>query len=169
MAQDELYHQAATEFGAALERLARAYENDHDRRRDLVQDIHVALWRSLGGFDGRCSLRTWVYRVAHNTATTHAIRDRRHKSMQWLRLEALEDAPDPAPPPDQRLALDRLLDLVQRLEPHDRQVILLYLEGLDAASIAEVTGLTPSNVAVKVHRIKAALARRFHRRQSNGD
>jgi RNA polymerase sigma-70 factor (ECF subfamily) len=75
--QDELYQKAAEIYQAALERLARAYEADADVRRDLLQDIHIALWRSFEGFDGRCSLRTWVYRVAHNTAASHVIRQRR--------------------------------------------------------------------------------------------
>jgi RNA polymerase sigma-70 factor (ECF subfamily) len=50
--QDELYRETAGSYGAAMERLARAYEADPDRRRDLVQDIHVALWRSFAAFDG---------------------------------------------------------------------------------------------------------------------
>ena len=71
--QARLYSDVAEEFGGALERLARAYEGDSDRRRDLLQEIHVALWRSLARFDGRCSMRTWVYRVAHNVATSRVI------------------------------------------------------------------------------------------------
>jgi DNA-directed RNA polymerase specialized sigma24 family protein len=58
-ARDALYEQAAREFGGALQRLGRAYEADPDRRQDLLQDIHIALWRSFATFDGRCSLRTW--------------------------------------------------------------------------------------------------------------
>ena len=50
--QDELYHESAATYGAALERLARAYEADADLRRDLLQDIHVELWRSFQTFDG---------------------------------------------------------------------------------------------------------------------
>jgi DNA-directed RNA polymerase specialized sigma24 family protein len=57
--QDELYQEAADSYGAALERLASGYEANPDRRRDLVQEIHLALWRSFGSFDARCSLRTW--------------------------------------------------------------------------------------------------------------
>src|ERR1700733_4299062 len=76
--QDERYRGAAAEYGPALERLARAAEADPTERRDLLQEIHIALWRSLAGFDGRCSLRTWVYRVAHNTATSQVIRRRAH-------------------------------------------------------------------------------------------
>jgi RNA polymerase sigma-70 factor (ECF subfamily) len=73
--QDERYSAAAMEHGAALQRLARATEANPERRRDLLQDMHVALWRSFAGFDGRCSVRTWVYRVAHNVAA-------RFRSMQ---------------------------------------------------------------------------------------
>jgi DNA-directed RNA polymerase specialized sigma24 family protein len=54
--QDELYRETAETYGGAMERLARAYEADADLRRDLVQEIHVALWRSFRGFDGRCSV-----------------------------------------------------------------------------------------------------------------
>ena len=63
---------------------------------------------------------------------------------------------------DERRVLDRLLALVQHLKPMDRQVMVLYLEGTDAASIGEVTGLTASNVATRIHRIKQLLSRRFH-------
>jgi RNA polymerase sigma-70 factor (ECF subfamily) len=162
--QDERYREAAGAFGAALERLARAYEPDPDTRRDLLQEIHVALWRSLARFDGRCSTRTWVYRVAHNTATSHALR-RRRRTPALVSLDEAADAPDTRDGEremDERRVLDRLLALVQRLTPIDRQVIVLYLEGVDAASIGEVTGLSPANVSTKVHRIKQLLVRRFH-------
>ncbi len=161
--QDDLYHDVARQFGAALERLARAYEADADLRRDLLQDIHVALWRSLAAFDGRCSLRTWVYRVGHNVAATHVLRQRR-RAQGLVDLEELENLPDEASGPqaaDRSHALDRLLQLIQRLNPLDRQLILAYLEGFDAASIGEITGLSPGNVATKIHRIKHLLARRF--------
>ena len=165
MGQDDLYQEAAATHGAALERLARAYEADPDKRRDLSQEIQLAVWRSFEGFDGRCSLRTWVYRVAHNAATSHVIRQRRAKSQTLVSLEELENLPDHTADglgADQRLALDRLLALIQQLKPLDRQVILSYLEGMDAASIGEVTGISPGNVATKIHRIKNILARKFH-------
>src|SRR5580658_2549126 len=77
VSQNSLYEQTVETFGPALDRLARAYELDADARRDLLQDIHLQLWRSFAYFDQRCSLRTWVYRVAHNVATRHVMRQRR--------------------------------------------------------------------------------------------
>jgi RNA polymerase sigma-70 factor (ECF subfamily) len=161
--RDALYEQAAHEYGAALQRLARAYEADADRRQDLLQDIHIALWRSLSTFDGRCSLRTWVYRVAHNVATSAVIRRRAH-SPTWLTLDEIASPPDAYDGErafNRQHALDRLYALIYTLKPADRQVILMYLEGLDAASIGEISGMSPGNVATKVHRIKQVLARRF--------
>ncbi|HUI41935.1 MAG TPA: RNA polymerase sigma factor [Terriglobia bacterium] len=162
--QDGLYEEAAAGYGAALGRLARAYEADPEVRRDLLQDIHIALWRSFEGFDGRCSLRTWIYRVAHNAAASHVMRQRRTGSQVLVGLEELENLADEREgerAAGRRHALERLLELIERLKPLDRQVILSYLEGLDAASIGEITGISPGNVATKIHRIKSILARRF--------
>jgi RNA polymerase sigma-70 factor (ECF subfamily) len=168
--RDELYQEAAAAHGAALERLARGYEADPDRRRDLLQEIHLALWQSFAGFDGRCSVRTWVYRVAHNVATSHVIRDHRLYS-RLVGLDILETLPtsdDRESDVDHRNALEKLLKLIHQLKPLDRQVILSYLEGLDAASIAEVVGISPGNVATKIHRIKDILARRFREGGNHG-
>jgi len=64
-------------------------------------------------------------------------------------------------------ALARLTDLIRQLLPIDRQVILSYLEGMDAEAISELTGLSPSNVATKIHRIKEILRKRFDSRGSD--
>jgi RNA polymerase sigma-70 factor (ECF subfamily) len=162
--REQRYAQAVADFGAALERLARGYERDPDKRRDLLQEIHIALWRSLARFDGRCSMRTWVYRVAHNTATSKVLRPQTN-APTIVAVDELESLADVAPDEqalDRQRTLERLHALIQRLKPLDRQVMLLYLEQLDAASIAEITGLSAANVATKVHRIKQILVRRFH-------
>ena len=165
---ESLYAEVATEFGGALERLARAYEQDPDRRRDLLQEIHIALWRSLARFDGRCSTRTWVYRVAHNVATSFVLRPKAHARI-FVAIDDLESFPETTDAEDRidrQHALDRLHALIRQLRPVDRQVMLLYLEQVDAAAIAEITGLSAVNVATRIHRIKRVLTRRFHERVS---
>ena len=161
--QDALYEQAVTELGTMIRRLSCGYEADRDRRRDLLQDIHLELWRSLGSFDGRCALRTWVYRVAHNVAASHIVRERRTTG-RLVNLEALDPEPvlvDEETQAEQRHAAQKLLALIHRLRPADRQIILLYLEDESAAEIAEVTGLSPSNIATKIHRIKKLLHQQY--------
>ena len=115
-----------------------------------------------GLFDRRCSLRTWVYRVAHNVATGHVIRQSRIRN-KLVSIEEIESMPggDHELASGQNLALERLSKLIQRLKPLDRQIIVSYLEGMDASSIGEITGLSPANIAMKVHRIKNILKRWF--------
>ncbi len=162
--RERLYEDAVRMYGSALDRLARAYEADSEARRDLLQEIHLILWRSLESFDARCSLRTWIYRVAHNVASSHIDAGRRSKARQLVDIDGMDvtdDKVDAASLADRRIALERLMALIRELKPLDRQVVLLFLEGVDAREIAEVTGLTPGNVATKVHRIKTILTRRF--------
>ena len=161
--QADLFEQAIAENSSSLGRLARSYEADADKRRDLLQQIQIAIWRSLPSFNGGCSLRTWVYRVAHNVAASHVLRAKRSSS-RLVDLEGLEEEPNSI---DGQAQVERadsvavLLDLIQRLKPLDRQIILLYLEGERAADIGDVTGLTEGNVATKIHRIKKILQRQF--------
>ena len=160
--QDRLYQEVLNDYAAAIDRLARAYEFNDEDRRDLVQEIHFAIWRSLAAFNGNCSLRTWLYRVAHNTATSHIIR-RRRTNENLVSLHETETRADQPPADialDEHQRLDRLFHFIQKLNPLDRQLIVLYLEDLDAAAIAEITGISPGNVATRIHRIKNLLARR---------
>lgn len=160
--RDRLYAEAAETLGPALARLARAVERDAERARDLEQDIHLALWRSFDGFAGDCALSTWAYRVAHNVAASHALNGAR--AARLVGLEEVADLPaadNPEHAAGEAHALARLHNLIARLTPDDRAVILLYLEGLDARQIGEITGLTANHIGVKVHRIKTLLARRF--------
>jgi RNA polymerase sigma-70 factor, ECF subfamily len=164
--QDSLYEQAAEIYSSALDRVARAYELDPEIRRDLLQEIHFHLWRSFSTFDQRCSLRTWVYRVAHNVATSHVIRQRRIRD-RLVNLEDIENTEHFADSTRNELALsqnqvfERLSTLIQRLKPLDRQIIVCYLEGMPASAISEITGLSPANIGMKVHRVTKLLRRWF--------
>jgi len=163
--QDVLFQDAITRYGPALDRLVRAYEADPEKRRDLSQEVQLAVWRSFDRFEARCSLRTWVYRVAHNTAANYIVRQRRANISNLSTLEEIESSPDPADhqrTAEERIALDRLMQLIHGLKPMDRQVMLLYLEDMDAESIGEITGISAGNVRVLIHRAKNILARQFH-------
>jgi RNA polymerase sigma-70 factor (ECF subfamily) len=88
--REGLYEEAVSTHGPALNRLARAYEADPELRRDLLQEIHLALWRSLESFQSRCSLRAWIYRVAHNVAASHIVTNRRQKTHQLLSIDDVQ-------------------------------------------------------------------------------
>jgi RNA polymerase sigma-70 factor, ECF subfamily len=162
--QDQRYLSVAVEYSDALARLARGYEADRDQRQDLLQEIHLAIWRSMAAFDGRCSERTWVYRVAHNAAATYVARQRRGNIRRLATLEDLTTSFDSNSLEDaasEQQTILRLTEVVQALNPLDKQVMLLYLEDLDAAGIGEITGLSAGAVATKVHRIKTVIKKRL--------
>ncbi len=163
------FRAVTAEYGPALQRLCRGYEADEGRQQDLVQEILVALWQALPSFEGRASLRTWVYRVAHNVAVSHVVKRQRDRLARAVPLEDDALVASAIREAEGRDAVSRLAALVRALRPADAQVILLYLEGLEHEAIAEVTGMSPGHVAVKVHRIKAALASAFEPTATQGD
>jgi RNA polymerase sigma factor (sigma-70 family) len=157
--RDDRFVRLLREHDRALRRLASSYERDPARQQDLVQDIWLAVWQALPRFRGDCSERTFVFRIAHNRAVSHIDYSRRRH------VETLdEDAPFAAPGPDPELSLsqqqryERLRDAVQDLPIALRQVVVLTLEGMSNADVADIVGISENNVAVRLTRARAALA-----------
>jgi RNA polymerase sigma-70 factor (ECF subfamily) len=136
-----------------LRRLCAAYMQEVPDRQDLFQEIALALWTAWPRFRAAASERTWLYRVAHNVALTYASKRRRqHRSEQPLQTTT----PDPACSDHSRhLAL---LQSIRQLDAVDRQIVLLYLEGLSAREIEETTGMTANNIGVRLTRLRHKLA-----------
>lgn len=131
---------------AALVRLARHYAGPDDWQ-DLRQEMHLQLWRSFATFHGRAERSTWVYRVALNTALSHR---RKPKPLHQSLDPALEPG-DAGAPGDPMRVLETFL---ASLDPVQRGVLLLDLEGLEREQIADVLGLTPAAVAVRMTRLR---------------
>ncbi|WP_129642985.1 RNA polymerase sigma factor [Peristeroidobacter agariperforans] len=168
-AADRLFARAVAEFGPAIARIAYANEANRELRADLQQEIYFELWRSFAIFDGRCSLGTWVYRVAHNMAARHVTRRQRLSHRELCNLEEIIEPIDPhdaARQLDDEQRLGLLNTLIGQLKPLDRQIVLLYLDDLDTAQISEVTGLSMSHVGVKIHRAKRLLVQLYEGHQS---
>ena len=160
--QHDLYRKAGEKFAPAIARLARAMEYDGEKARDLEQDIHCELFRSFSRFEGQCALKTWVYRVAHNVAAEHRLRESRRKPA--VALDEIEDLPEPGDAERsaaENHAVARAQAIIRSLPTLDAQVMLLWLEGESGKDIADVTGLSPGSVATRIHRLKAALASKF--------
>ena len=141
-------------YAAPLRRLCAVYATDPADREDLFQDICLAIWRALPAFRGDASERTWLYRIAHNVALTWQTRSRRRHSRE-APLDS--DVGMEAPPGLRQLALRQA---IASLSAADRTLTLLWLEGLTAAEIEAVTGIKAPTVAVRLSRIRKALATR---------
>ncbi|MGY1459229.1 MULTISPECIES: RNA polymerase sigma factor [unclassified Luteimonas] len=138
---------------AAITRLARRYAGPDDWQ-DLAQDMQLQLWRSFRDFDGRALVSTWVYRVALNTAMSHLRKPRR----EHVPLDVAPERGDTGHAVDPMDVLDDFLSL---LDPVQRGILLLDLEGLPREQVAEVLGLTPNAVAVRMTRLRQLFERRF--------
>lgn len=168
LSQDALWLEASRRHGRDVARFVAGYEREPARRQELLQEVQLALWQSFASFRGQCSLRTWVYRIAHNTGASHIQRSLRAVDRDPVVLDDIEETAvgdEGLATTERRLDLERVFALIHRLGPLDREVMLLYLEDLDAAGIGEVTGLSASNVATKVHRIKKLLAQQLGARE----
>jgi RNA polymerase sigma factor (sigma-70 family) len=156
---DERYDGILRREGAALRRVAAAYEAEPARREDLFQEICLAIWQALPRFRGEASERTFVFRIAHNRGLTH--RSRRRPAASAAELAEAESVADPRPGPEAEVRdvqrRERLRAAVLALELEPRQVISLTLEGLSPKEIAEVLGITENNVAVRLSRARRAL------------
>ena len=156
-----VFERVTAQHGAALRRTCRGYERDPNRQEELLQEIWLALWTALPAYEGRSSVRTFVYRVAHNTAVKHIHREARAPRSSEIDIETLAQHLASAEAQlDRRRARQILAESIRALPDLDRQLVLLHLEGLTGRDIAEVTGLSPSNVTTRLSRIRTALARK---------
>ncbi|MGH7572576.1 MAG: RNA polymerase sigma factor [Gemmatimonadota bacterium] len=155
-------------FQALLERnrgivlkVARTYCRDPEDRRDLAQEIAAQLWRAYPRYDETRSYSTWMYRIALNVAISH-VRSASHRQRLVASLDddALSEIPDPTPhEPDDRLRA--LYRVIERLDGLDRALMLLYLEDRSYREIAEVLGISETNVATKLSRLKQRIRDEF--------
>lgn len=159
-ALEQQFDRIIGEYGAAVSRLAYGYEAVASIREELVQEIALAIWQALAHFRGECSERTFVYRIAHNRGLSHVWRRRPpHEPLEDL--EEANQPIDPRPHPEETITRadqrEQLMSAIQSLPAMHRQMIVLMLEGLSHAEIAEVVGITENNVAVRLTRARKAL------------
>jgi len=151
-------------YGAALKRLSAAYVRDPGARDDLFQEIALALWIALPGFRGEASERTWLYRIAHNTASTHLHRMRRRGERERQPRETDQEPAADSTPGDELEQADqqqRLFSALRELPTLDFQIVTMHLAELSYAEIADVVGLTQTNVGARLSRVRKTLAKRI--------
>ena len=137
-------------------KVVSVYARHPEDRHDLTQEICVQLWRSFPSFDAkRAQFSTWMYRVALNVAISQMRRPlRQEEPLDPQELEALGGTAEIA---EQDERLDALYGFIDQLDPLNRALILLYLEDRSYAEIAEILGISETNVATKISRIKQKL------------
>jgi RNA polymerase sigma-70 factor (ECF subfamily) len=152
--QKQIFDEWLSEHKGILFKIIRAYAfNPHDQE-DLFQEISLQVWKSIPEFRGESKASTWIYRVALYTATV------------WVRKEKTRPPTQPLADVEHALSVTNrprdersewLYQQIGQLEPIDRSVCLLLLDGFSYKEMADILGISTSNIGVKVHRIKQHL------------
>ncbi|MEO6227763.1 MAG: sigma-70 family RNA polymerase sigma factor [Thermomonas sp.] len=150
-------------FSALLQRhagivfkVANTYARGSDDRADLAQEIAAQLWRAWPGLDPARNATTWMYRIALNVAISHVRSNSvrlRHDAIP-LDDELHDIADGNAADPETEQHLQQLQRFIARQAPLDRALLLLYLEERGQREIAEILGISESNVSTKIGRLK---------------
>lgn len=135
-------------------KVSRIYFIDTSEREDAVQEMMYQLWKSYPGFDWRSKFSTWMYRVCLNTALTYRKKNIKEGS-ESLSLSHLQIAEQNNQQQEENLNM--LTQAIAALHPLNKAIVLLYLDDLSYKEIATITGLTKSNVSVRLVRIKKEL------------
>jgi RNA polymerase sigma-70 factor (ECF subfamily) len=157
--QNEHFESWLSTHGAMFHHVVNGFAEGVDRD-DLMQELLLAVWRAVPAFRQGAQTSTFIYRVAHNAALTW----RRTRKNYQRRLERLEtqSAVEPPTAPEtsarEREALDLVYTHIRALPPLERSLILLQLDGVSYAQIAEIHGLTETNVGAKLSRLKQKLS-----------
>ncbi len=135
-------------------KVAYTYSQPGEDCEDLIQDIAVQLWRSFPGYDPSRKFSTWMYRVALNVAISN-LRRTGQRNPKFVSIDG-EDVPElaapEAPESDERIAF--LNQFISQQDPLNRALLLLYLEEYSYREIADVLGISETNVATKISRLK---------------
>jgi RNA polymerase sigma factor (sigma-70 family) len=150
-----------TQHKGVIYKVANSYCKDSDDRKDLVQEIILQLWRSFPSFNASVKISTWMYRVALNVAISFYRRDAKRKNVTTeLSDNLIEIIPDEEPGETEG-QLTKLQQFISELKELDRALMILYMEEKSQREIADILGLSESNVSTKVDRIKQKLRERF--------
>ncbi|MGB3466638.1 MAG: sigma-70 family RNA polymerase sigma factor, partial [Cyclobacteriaceae bacterium] len=126
---------------------------DAEELKDFVQEVTIQLWRSHEKFENRAKVSTWVYRVTLNVCLSMAKKNKRTVvAVPLINSNYSEDIDE-----TEKEQIELLYNTIRRLKEGDRAIVLLYLEDKSYKEIAEILGITVSNVGVKVNRLKNQL------------
>ncbi len=157
-ALQDTFQALVDEHKKILYKVCNSYCRNRDDRDDLAQEIIVQLWRSFEAFDDRVRFSTWMYRIALNVAISFYRREStRTRYVVADESHLMEAAATENQPEDIRL----LYEFIAELDPLNKALVLLYLDGSSYQEIAEVLGISETNVATKISRLKRTMQQTF--------
>ncbi|MFP3834007.1 RNA polymerase sigma factor [Chryseobacterium sp. SIMBA_028] len=136
-------------------RLCMGYVNDTELAQDLAQETFIIVWQQLSKFRNESSVGTWIFRIASNNCLRQIEKEKRFTKTD-LPINLEEKKQESMEP-----QIQMLYQFISELQETDRIIISLELEEVKQAEIANIIGLSESNIRVKIHRIKEKLTQKF--------
>jgi RNA polymerase sigma-70 factor (ECF subfamily) len=163
--REAIYRTWMERHAAAVARAVAVYERDPSERQDLVQEIWIAIWKSLPSFRGESSERTFIFRIVHNRSVSHVDRRVRDRGITGDVPDVHDELADPLQRVSANEEFERLLGMIHQLPMMDRQLLQLSLEGMKQREIGDVLGISENNVAVRLNRAREKLRKLLEERQ----
>jgi RNA polymerase sigma factor (sigma-70 family) len=142
-------------------KVARSYGKNEEDREDLFQEIIIQLWRSFDRYDDQYKLSTWMYRIALNVAISFYRKQRRRIASESPLTESMVDVAGDEPNSDLESNINLLQQFINELNELEKALMILYLESKSYKEIAEILGISETNVATKISRVKNQLKQKF--------
>ena len=162
--EDNVFLSVIEQHKGIIYKIANSYCKNTEDRKDLIQEIVFQLWRSFGRYNDQYKYSTWLYRIALNVAISFYRKDsKRTDRTSGLTADIIivaEEKEDTGP------QLQLLQRFISELPELDRAIMILYLEEKSYREIADILGLTETNIATKISRIKNKLKNKFSTIQS---
>lgn len=159
MSKTAEFTQLISENEGAIFKITSVYTDDRDSQKDLYQEIVLQLWNSFDAFKGASKRGTWLYRVALNTAISYLRKSKKHKVLVPIDQVVLDITEAQDTSFEERLKT--LYAQIRELGSLEKGIILLYLEDKSYDEISVITGLSVTNVATRLSRIKSKLKKQI--------
>lgn len=160
--KEQLFAGIIDENKDRIYRICCYYLSNQYDREDLYQEILIQIWKSLKNFNNNSKISTWIYRIAVNTSITYIVKKRKTNKVKLFENIECNEPDDTENKMEEKLTLEKNLNklhaCISRLPLVERTVISLYLSDLKSYEVATITGLSESNVRVKIYRIKKQLS-----------
>ena len=142
-------------------KVANSYCENVEDRKDLIQEIIIQLWKSFDEYDDNYKYSTWMYRISLNVAISFYRKENSRKKISNPITEGILNFTDEESHEDKESDLGILKQLILELKDLDKALMLLYLEEKGHKEISEIIGISETNVATKIYRIKNVLRQKF--------
>lgn len=145
------FHELVKAHKSTIYSVCYMFSSDPDEVNDLFQDSLINIWKGLGSYAGQSSLKTLLWRITLNTCISAGRKKKLKKVPLDMNVNLFEDRDA------QSWQVKLLHDRIQRLQPFDRAIVLLWLENISYEEIGQIVGISTKNVSIRLFRIREQL------------